>query len=80
MAATDPCPHPLLRRDAAALIGVLATLEAHVRSRSIDAGGVAQLRRRLVRDGVVTAPGQDDVPEALYRLNQAVRTALGEDD
>jgi hypothetical protein len=80
MDATDLCPHPLSRGDAAALIGVLATLEAQVRSGAIDADGVGQLRRRLAHDGQLAEPRRDDVAEALSGLNQAVRTALGEHD
>jgi hypothetical protein len=76
MAATDLCPHPLLRRDAAALIGVLATLEAQVRNGAIDADGVGRLRRRLARDGQLTELERDDVAEALSGLHQAVRDTL----
>ena len=79
MATSDLCPHPLTREDAAALIGVLATLEGHILVGDVDVAAVDHLRRRLVQDGVLAAD-DEDVPAALYRLNSAVRTALGEGD
>jgi hypothetical protein len=80
MDATESCPHPLSRPDAAAVIGVLATVEVHVRNGTLDADGVADLRRRLTRDGRLPEPGRDDVAGALSGLTQALRTALGEHD
>ncbi len=72
------CPHRLTQQDARALIGVLATLEGHILVGDVDVAAVDHLRRRLVQDGM--AADDEDVPAALYRLNSAVRTALGEGD
>ena len=71
------CRHRLTQQDARALIGVLATLEGHIVVGDVDVAAVDHLRRRLVQDGILAAD-DEDVPAALYRLNSAVRTALGE--
>jgi hypothetical protein len=78
MTSTADCPHPLSRQDAAALIGVLATLEGHVRVGDVDPAAVDHLRRRLVQDGVISEADEDGVPRGLERLNHSVRAALGE--
>ena len=60
MMPEQPCAHPLSRRDAAALIGVLSRLQALVAGGALDEQDVDAFSRRLVRDCAVTAG--EDVP------------------
>jgi Regulator of ribonuclease activity B len=80
MNTEDRVPNPLSRQDAAALIGILTTLEGE-----LVAGDVAdELLRTLVRsmrnDGVLPAGWEDraGLRKALSDLNQRVRYTLGE--
>ncbi|WEO76370.1 hypothetical protein BJQ94_13480 [Cryobacterium sp. SO2] len=82
MTDTD-CPHPLSRRDAAALIGILANLEGLVWVSRIDDDDVEMLRGRLKQDGATTPVSAGAGPrvqlrQALNDLNQRLRYTLGE--
>ena len=66
MATTDLCPHLLSRQDASALLAVLSRVEALVVGPTLDFQDVEGFRRRLVRDGAMTADDHD-VSTALSR-------------
>ena len=72
MAPGDPCPRPLDRGDATALIGLTAVLEAHLLAGDLDPHLVDHLTRRLHADG------PPELRLALADLNQRLRYALGE--
>lgn len=81
------CPHPLSRRDAAALIGILANLENLAGATGLDHHAVQTLLTRLGRDGIAAPRSDDDTADArrnlrqaLNDLNQQLRYALGEYD
>ena len=79
------CPHPLSKRDASALIGVLANLEGLVWTTAIGDHAVQKLLTRLQSDGVAAAAGDNTdlryhLRQALNDLNQQLRYALGEYD
>lgn len=79
------CPHPLSKRDAAALVGILANLEGLVWVTGLDDHAVHTLLNRLQSDGIA-APLDDGADphyhlrQALNDLNQQLRYALGEYD
>jgi hypothetical protein len=77
----DPAPNPLSREDAAALIGVLATLEGELLS-GLDNGLWNRLAHRLRSQGTIPAGIGDraGLRIAIANLNQRVRYALGEYD
>jgi len=64
------------REDAAALIGVLATIEGHVRVGDVSPHAVEHLHRRLRKD--TRADAEASVEDMLLTLNQRLRRALGE--
>ncbi|PXA68263.1 hypothetical protein [Cryobacterium arcticum] len=79
------CPHPLSKRDASALIGVLANLEGLVWTTGVDDHAVQKLLTRLESDGIAAPPGDStevryNLRQALNDLNQQLRYALGEYD
>ncbi|TFC01652.1 hypothetical protein E3O42_09780 [Cryobacterium adonitolivorans] len=79
------CPHPLSTRDAAALVGVLASLEGLVLVAGLEDHAVQTLLRRLESDGIASPLGEGEDPgfhlrQALNDLNQQLRYALGEYD
>jgi hypothetical protein len=79
------CPHPLSKRDAAALVGVLANLEGLVWVAGLDDHSVQTLLHRLESDGIAAPLGEGadpryNVRQALNDLNQQLRYALGEYD
>ena len=79
------CPHPLSKRDASALIGVLANLEGIVWTTGIDDHAVQKLLTRLESDRVaaplaVSSDLRHNLRQALNDLNQQLRYALGEYD
>jgi hypothetical protein len=77
----DPAPRPLQRRDAAALIGIAAVLEAHLLSGELDPHLAAALVRHLHESGLVEGDaGPADLRLALANLNQRIRYANGEHD
>jgi hypothetical protein len=79
MNPSDPCPRPLTRADAAALIGVLAVLEGQIASGTVEPEAVERFRTRLAADGLLDGETEgQDVATALEALNQRVRFALGE--
>lgn len=75
----DATPNPLSRRDAAALIGVLAILEGHALADDLDEVLSARLAQRLEREGLLQADsGSGALQRALNGLNHRLRYALGE--
>ena len=76
---TVPTPNQISRRDAAALIGVLAVMETTSLAEELEPDIAARLTRRLHRDGLLE---QDQSPAALRSalngLNHRLRVALGE--
>jgi hypothetical protein len=74
MAADGACPRPLDRRDAVALIGLAAVLEAHLLAGDLDPHVADHLGRRLGTDG------PPELRLALGDLTQRLRYALGEYD
>ena len=77
------CPHPLSKRDASALVGVLANLEGLVWVNGVDDHAVRKLLARLEIEGIAapTADATDmryALRQALNDLNQQLRYALGE--
>ncbi|WP_104163548.1 hypothetical protein [Cryobacterium sp. N22] len=79
------CPHPLSKRDAAALVGILANLEGLVWVAGLDDSSVETLLHRLESDGIAAPLGEGadpryNVRQALNDLNQQLRYALGEYD
>jgi len=80
METSEPCPRPLTRGDAAAVIGILAVLEGQILGSHIEPGVVDRFRRRLTDDGLLPGGEESDVPAALEELNQRIRFALGEYD
>lgn len=79
------CPHPLSTRDAAALVGVLASLEGLVVAAGLDEQAVQVLLRRLESDGIAAPQSEGLDPRAnlrqsLHELDQQLRYALGEYD
>ena len=75
------CLRPLLRKDASAIIGLLANLEGLILVGDVDENAVEKLRLRAIRDGYLTEGTDDcDLMQALNDLNHRVRYALGEYD
>ena len=74
-----PTPNPVSRRDAAALIGVLAVMESTSLAEELEPDLAARLTRRLHRDGLLEhnqSPAA--LRSALNGLNHRLRFALGE--
>jgi hypothetical protein len=81
MEAEPVCPRPLLRRDARALIGLLAILEAEVMISRIDTAVVDHIGRRFADEGLLVRDADDRrFRQALNDLNHRIRYALGEHD
>lgn len=81
MTADPVCLHPVLRRDAEALIGLLAVMEGEAMVSRLDAGLVKHLSRRLAAVGLVADGATDrEFRQALEDLNHRLRYALGESD
>jgi hypothetical protein len=81
MTEAAKCPRPLLRKDASAIIGILANLEGLIWVGDLNEGAVEKLRLRGVRDGYLAEATNDhDLRQALNDLNHRVRYALGEYD
>ena len=79
--AATLCPRPLSRTDAAALIGLLATLEGETWVGSVDPDVIRHLSKRLAKDGLLTPHAdQRTFRQALNDLNHRLRYALGEYD
>jgi hypothetical protein len=73
------CPRALARSDAAALIGILANLEAFVWTDLLPANAIEKLRRRFVADGLLMPNASDrEVREVLNGLNHRLRNTLNE--
>jgi hypothetical protein len=71
-----PAPNPLGRRDAEALIGVLAVLEGHLINGDLDPHVVGHLSTHVVGPDA----GPAELRVALGNLNQRLRYVLGEHD
>ena len=72
---------PARRQDAAALVGLLSVLEAHLLTDDLGEATVDQLGKRLQREGLVAAgSGPAQVRLALANLNQRLRVTLGEQE
>jgi hypothetical protein len=79
MTQDESCPRPLSKVDAAAIIGVLATLNGEITVRGIDGHEFEMFRDRAVSDGMVSpGEGHYELRQALEDLTQRVRYALGE--
>ncbi len=83
MDTSGPTPRSPLRRDVAALVGMLTTLESLL---SLEAGDqlpdwAARLARRLTRDGLLDRPEDPrELRQCLNDMNHRLRYALGEYD
>jgi hypothetical protein len=79
--ADDPVsavPNPLQRRDAEALIGIVAVLDGVIWGGSLDEWTTSKVAERLVQEGLLTAGhNRDDVHLALDDLNQRLRYVVG---
>jgi hypothetical protein len=64
------------RGDAAALIGLLATIEGHAQVGDLSTHAIAHLQRRLAAD--LSMDPSTPLNELLNMLNQRLRRALGE--
>ena len=76
MADDGPAPNALGRRDAEALIGLLAVLEGHLVAGHLGPHVADSLSERLVGPGA----GAAELRVALSSLNQRMRYVLGEYD
>ena len=73
------CPRPVLQRDAKALIGLLAILEAEAMASQLDPGLVDHLSRRFASLGLLEpGAGDRDFRQSLNDMNHRLRYALGE--
>lgn len=80
-ASPSPAPHPLSRKDTAALVGVLAVLEGGLLAEQLDSATARKVAERLVREGLLVEDWTSrDLSKSLHALNQRLRTALGEYD
>ena len=73
------CPRPLSRRDAEAVIGLLAVLEGHAMGPGADQRLLDRLSQRL-RPGAPSGTDQREFRQSVNDLNHRVRYALGEYD
>lgn len=84
MDSPDLTPRALSRKDASALIGLLATLEGQLMVDQKEDGVPEWARRvadRLARDGLLDAPGDErELRQSINDLNQRLRYVLGEYD
>jgi hypothetical protein len=81
MEAVHVCPRPLAQRDAAALIGLLAVLEAMSLQADLDPALVDRLSRRFAAVGLMANGGDDrEFRQALNDMNHRIRYSLGEYD
>jgi hypothetical protein len=82
--ANDPAtavPHPLQRRDAEVLIGIMAVLDGVIWGGSLDEWTTSKVAERLVQQGLLTADhNRNDVHQALDNLNQRLRYTVGDYD
>ncbi len=69
-------PNSVAKRDLAALVGLLATLEAELLAGEVGPHLAGRLARQLIRDGLLTR--EYDLGRALGGLNQRLRYAIGE--
>jgi hypothetical protein len=79
MTQEEYCLRPLTSVDAAAIIGILATLNGQITVRGIDGHEFEVFRDRAIKDGIVGPDGGHyELRQALEDLTQRVRYALGE--
>jgi hypothetical protein len=79
MGSDELSPRAIARRDAAALIGVLAVLTGGSMLDQLDGDLATGLTRRLVREGLLDkAAGSRELQLALSDLVERLRYALGE--
>ncbi|WP_069385343.1 hypothetical protein [Cellulosimicrobium cellulans] len=64
------------REDATGLVGLLATLEGHVRVGDVSPNAAEHLQRRLVRD--LGADSSTPLEHMLWSPNEKLRRSLGE--
>ena len=80
--ANDPAsaaPNPLQRRDAGALIGIVAVIDGAIWGGSLDDWTTGKIAERLVLQGLLTADyNRDDVHQALDDLNQRLHYVAGD--
>lgn len=72
-------PNPVLSRDLAVLIGLLAVLEGELGAGEVPQHLVGRLRDRFARKGLLEPGASDrDLRQAISDLNHRLRYALGE--
>ncbi|KAB1909761.1 hypothetical protein [Micromonospora sp. AMSO31t] len=75
------CRNPVLRSDAAVLVGLLAELEGRVWADLLPREFVDKVQARFVRAGhLPQAAGDYELRQALNDMNHPMRYALGEYD
>ena len=81
MVTAPVCPRPLLRRDAEALVGLLAIVEGEATLSELAQRLVDRLSQRFAAVGLLTEGASErEFRQALHDLNQRLRYALGEYD
>ncbi|RIX31081.1 hypothetical protein [Amnibacterium setariae] len=79
MELAEPSPRPLAKRDAAALIGVIAILTGESMLGRLDPELAARVAARLAREGLIAEPATDRALQlALSDLVERLRYSLGE--
>ena len=79
MESDEPSPRALAKRDAAALIGVLAVLTGESMLDQLDPELAARIAARLAREGLLEEPAGDRALQlALSDLVERLRYTLGE--
>ena len=79
--STTELPHPLSRKDAAALIGILAAFSGEIMFGQFKDEQLAPIRDRMTRDNLLPLEAsQEEMLQSLADLIQRIRAALGEYD
>jgi hypothetical protein len=79
--STTELPHPLSRKDAAALIGILAAFSGEIMLGQFKDEQLAPIRDRMTRDNLLPLEAsQEEMLQSLADLIQRIRAALGEYD
>jgi hypothetical protein len=72
-------PNPVLTRDLAVLVGLLAELEGGLKVGEVPEHLAERFRDRFVREGLLDPPVRPrDLRQAIHDLNQRLRYGLGE--
>ena len=74
-------PNPVLRSDAAVLVGLLAVLEGFIWADKLPREFLDKVQARFVREGHLTqGAGAYELRQAVNDMNQRLRYAFGEYD